>query len=238
MTSSDTSSVTLARDITVPAPPTMPLNVDIVSDVVCPWCIIGYKQLEKALAAMPGCFEVTLQWHPFELNPNMPPDGQDLREHIAQKYGPAAAQSTGTRERLMSLGDSLGFCFDYFEGMRVVNTFCAHQLLHWAQEQGKQTALKLALFKAFFSHRQDVSDRAVLVAAAGRVGLDMEEAEAVLRSARFAQQVREDEQWWLERDIHAVPAFVFNDKYSVLGAQDAENFVRVLRKLLRKAETA
>jgi predicted DsbA family dithiol-disulfide isomerase len=212
----------------------VPLKVDIVSDVVCPWCIIGYKQFEKALGAMPGCFDVSLQWHPFELNPSMPPEGQDLREHIAQKYGPAAAQSSSTRERLTSLGDSLGFRFDYFDGMRVVNTFCAHQLLHWAYQQGRQTALKLALLEAFFSQRQDVSDRAVLLAAAGSVGLDRVEAEAVLNSARYAQPVRENEQSWLEREIHAVPAFIFNDKYSVLGAQDAGTFVRVLAKLLPK----
>ena len=164
----------------------LPLQVDIVSDVVCPWCIIGYKQLMKALAALPGQFDVTLRWHPFELNPRMPGEGQDLREHLAQKYGTSPAQSQGARARLAALGESLGFTFDYFEGMRMVNTFRAHQLLHWAGEQGRQTELKLALFEAFFSRREDVNDPEVLAAVAGRAGLDSAQAGAVLSDARYA----------------------------------------------------
>lgn len=211
------------------------LKVDIVSDVVCPWCVIGYKQFEKALATMPSRFDVSVHWRPFELNPQMPAEGQDLREHIAQKYGSSAQQSQQARARLSSIGESLGFHFDYYEGMRVVNTFQAHQLLHWAQEQGMQTALKMALFKAFFSERQDVSDHQVLVGAAGGVGLSESAAREVLTSGRYADAVREDQRWWLDREIHAVPAFIFNDKYSVLGAQEADTFVRVLTKLEAKA---
>ena len=124
--------------------PIMPLRVDIISDVVCPWCIIGYKQLQRALDSLPGQFEVTLRWHPFELNPDMPAEGQDLREHLAMKYGASPEQGRAARSRLAALGESLGFTFDYFDGMRMVNTFKAHQLLHWAEGQGRQTALKLA----------------------------------------------------------------------------------------------
>ncbi|MFT7287024.1 MAG: putative DsbA family dithiol-disulfide isomerase [Halieaceae bacterium] len=215
----------------------MALKVDIVSDVVCPWCIIGYKQFEKALATLPGRFELSLHWRPFELNPQMPQEGQNLREHLAQKYEASEQQGLATRERLRSLGESLGFEFDYSDAMRMVNTFRAHQLLHWAGEAGKQTELKLALFRAFFSSGQDVSDVKVLVIAAGSVGLCESAAAEVLASARYAQAVRADQQWWLDREIHAVPAFVFNDKYSVLGAQDADNFVRVLKKIeLRELE--
>ncbi|WOJ97751.1 DsbA family oxidoreductase [Congregibacter brevis] len=206
-----------------------------MSDVVCPWCVIGYKQFEKALAALPGRFDVTVHWRPFELNPNMPAEGQDLREHIAQKYGSSAEQSQQARSRLSSIGESLGFHFDYYEGMRVVNTFRAHQLLHWAEEQGKQTELKMALFSAFFSQRQDVSDDQVLVSAAGSVGLSENDAQGVLSGGSYADAVREDQRWWLDREIHAVPAFIFNDKYSVLGAQEADTFVRVLTKLEAKA---
>ncbi|WOJ95272.1 DsbA family oxidoreductase [Congregibacter variabilis] len=211
------------------------LKVDIVSDVVCPWCVIGYKQFEKALAALPGRFDVSVHWRPFELNPQMPAEGQDLREHIAQKYGSTAEQSQQARALLSSIGDSLGFHFDYFDGMRVVNTFRAHQLIHWAANQGKQTELKLALFSAFFSERKDVSDDQVLVSVAGSVGLSESEAEQVLSSERYADEVREDQRWWLDREIHAVPAFIFNDKYSVLGAQEADTFVKVLTKLEAKA---
>jgi len=212
------------------------LEVDIVSDVVCPWCIIGYKQLMKALAALPGQFDVTLRWHPFELNPRMPGEGQELREHLVQKYGTSAAQSQGARARLSALGESLGFTFDYFEGMRMVNTFRAHQLLHWAGEQGRQTELKLVLFEAFFSHRENVNDPEVLVAAAGRAGLDSAQAGAVLSDARYANVVRQEQQEWLDREVHAVPTFYFQQQYVVPGAQEAEAFVRLLQKIQARGD--
>jgi len=209
----------------------IPLRVDIVSDVVCPWCIIGYKQLQKALSMMPGEFEVSLNWHPFELNPQMPSQGQNLREHLQQKYGAGPEQGRAVRERLTALGQSLGFYFDYHDEMRMVNTFRAHQLLHWAQTQGRQTELKLALFEAFFSQREDVSDLDVLAHTAKTVGLDQVEALAVLGDDRYAAVVRAEQQHWLERDVHAVPTFLFNGKYPVPGAQDAETFVRILNKI-------
>ena len=213
----------------------MPLQVDIVSDVVCPWCIIGYKQFMKALSVLPGQFDVTLHWHPFELNPRMPQEGQDLREHLAQKYGTTAAQSRAVRSRMSSLGDSLGFTFDYFEGMRMVNTFRAHQLLHWAATQGRQTELKLALFESFFSRREDVNDPALLSAVAQRVGLDAAEAQAVLADQRYAAAVREEQQYWLEQDVYAVPTFRLQQQYLVPGAQEADAFVRLLEKIQSRA---
>jgi predicted DsbA family dithiol-disulfide isomerase len=207
------------------------LQVEIVSDVVCPWCIIGYKQLEKALTMLPEPLDVSLRWHPFELNPQMPEEGQDLREHLAQKYGTTPEQSRAVRQRLTDLGDSLGFVFDYFEDMRMVNTFRAHQLLHWAGEKKKQTDLKLALFEAFFSRREDVNDTEVLVTAAGSVGLPANEARAVVDDQRYATIVRAGQQRWLDREVHAVPTFVFNRRYQVPGAQEAETFVRVIDKV-------
>lgn len=212
-------------------PVPQPLRIDIVSDVVCPWCIIGYKQLQRALTQLEGVFEVRLSWQPFELNPNMPPEGQDLREHIAQKYGASADQSKGLRARMTELGDSLGFKFDYFDGMRMYNTFQAHQLLHWAEEQGLQTKLKLAFFEAFFSLRENVSDPELLVVIAARAGLDSEQAREVLESARYAQPVRTEQARWLDKDVHAVPAFFFNDGFPVSGAQEADTFVRVLNRI-------
>jgi predicted DsbA family dithiol-disulfide isomerase len=209
-----------------------PLQVDIVSDVVCPWCIIGYRQLQKALEMTPNRFEVELRWQPFELNPDMPAGGQNLREHIAQKYGATPDDSRAARDRLTALGESLGFTFDYHDDMRMVNTFRAHQLLHWAGEQGQQTELKMALFEAFFSHREDVSDVNVLVAAAARAGLPPGEAMAVLESGRYAEAVRREQRQWLDREVHAVPTFLFNGKYLVPGAQEAETFVRVLERLV------
>ncbi|MEH6593413.1 MAG: DsbA family oxidoreductase [Halioglobus sp.] len=214
----------------------LPLQVDIVSDVVCPWCIIGYKQLMKALDSMPGKFTVNLRWHPFELNPHMPDEGQDMREHLAQKYGATAQQSGAARARLQALGESLGFVFDYSADTRMVNTFLAHQLLHWAEIQGRQTELKLALFTAFFTHHQDVNDIEVLAAVSEGIGLSGAEARTVLGDGRYAQAVRQAQHGWLEKEVHAVPNFVFNNQYIVPGAQEAESFVRLLEKILAKED--
>lgn len=216
-------------------PQPMPLRVDIVSDVVCPWCIIGYKQLMKALDSLPGEFEVDIHWQPFELNPHMPPEGQELREHLAMKYGAEAARGRGTRNKLTELGASLGFTFDYYEGMRMVNTFKAHQLLHWAGLEGRQTPLKLALFSAFFSQRKDVSDIEVLVAAAAEVGLDPGTARQVLEEATYAEAVRTEQAYWRDRDVYAVPTFYFQDQFVVPGAQEADTLARVLQRIQSRA---
>jgi predicted DsbA family dithiol-disulfide isomerase len=164
----------------------------------------------------------------------MPAGGQDLREHIAEKYGTTAEQSLAVRSRLTELGASLGFTFDYFDGMRMYNTFLAHQLLHWAAERGKQTELKLALFEAFFSRRENVGDMDMLATIAARVGLDPGQALEVLISGCYAEVVRQEQNHWLERDVHAVPTFYFNDGFPVPGAQEARTFVRVLEKLRDK----
>ena len=214
-----------------------PLRIDIVSDVVCPWCIIGYKQLQRALAELAGDFAVQIVWQPFELNPHMPPEGQELREHIAQKYGSTPEQSKGVRARMTELGDSLGFKFDYFEGMRMYNTFQAHQLLHWAGEQGLQTELKLALFESFFSLRENVSDPDLLVAVAARAGLDADMARQVLETSCYAETVRAEQARWLEAEVHAVPTFYFNNGFPVPGAQDSDTFVRVLKRIREKIPT-
>ena len=192
------------------------LTVNIVSDVVCPWCIVGYKQLEQALAQTGQ--EAAIRWHPFELNPQMPVEGEDLRAHLAAKYGTTPEQSAAARERLTTLGASLGFAFDYAEDMRMVNTFRAHQLLHWAKTVGRQHDLKMQLFAAFFSHQSDINDPQVLAGEAAAIGLDREDARAVLDSGRFAEQVRADEQSWTSRGVQGVPAMVFNRRYLLTGA--------------------
>ncbi|MEP0202398.1 MAG: DsbA family oxidoreductase [Halioglobus sp.] len=212
----------------------MPLQVDVVSDVVCPWCIVGYLQLQSALAQMPGEFDVSLRWHPFELNPQMPEEGQGLREHLVEKYGPAAGRGSGGRQRLIELGKSLGFEFNYFDGMRIYNTFKAHQLLAWAQEQTKQTELKLALFDAFFTRRENVGDAQQLSVVCERVGLSRIGALDVLEQGIFAAPVRAEESQWLEREVHAVPAFFFQNSYMVSGAQEAQSFVRFLTRIKQR----
>ena len=215
-------------------PVAVPLRIDIVSDVVCPWCIIGYRQLQRALDQRPGRFDITLRWHPFELNPGMPAEGQELSAHIAQKYGAAAARGSATRERLSALGEELGFRFTFGDGMRIRNTFRAHQLLHWAQQQGCQTALKLALFEAYFTRGEDVHDARVLVAIATEVGLDALEATAVLADGWYADAVRAEQRLWMDRDVYAVPAFFFDDGYPVPGAQESATFLRLLDRLYER----
>lgn len=207
----------------------LPLTIDIVSDVVCPWCIIGYRQLQIALARTEDLFEVSLRWHPFELNPAMPAEGEEVRAHLARKYG--ATRSSGNRERLVNLGRAVGFEFDYFDDMRVLNTFAAHQLLHWSRQFHLETELKLALFRAYFSERQDISDPQTLRRIASSVGLDSDAAAAALADRRYANAVRQEQQEWMDRDVMAVPAFFFDSAYPVPGAQDPDTFERVLRRI-------
>lgn len=205
------------------------LQIDIVSDVVCPWCIIGYKQLTQALEATGTPHEI--RWHPFELNPDMPPEGQNLQEHIAEKYGSTKAESNESRVRMTQIGSELGFDFQFADDMRMHNTFNVHQLLHWAEQQGRKNDLKQALFVAHFTHRRNLSDKAVLADIAGEIGLDRAQALAVLDDQRFATDVREAEQYWISQGIRSVPAVVFNQRHLVSGAQGVENFTRILGQL-------
>jgi predicted DsbA family dithiol-disulfide isomerase len=205
------------------------IRIDIASDVVCPWCIIGYKQLERALSETGMRAEI--HWHPFELNPQMPEQGEDLQQHLAAKYGSTPEDSRKARTRLTAMGADLGFTFDYADDMIMPNTFRAHQLLHWAGTQGREHDLKMALFEAFFTNRENVNDPEVLADTAARIGLDRDEALAVLRDARFAEEVRLAEQTWTSKGIQGVPAMIFNQKYLVTGAQGTENFASILRQL-------
>ncbi len=214
------------------------LKIDIVSDVVCPWCIIGYKQLQKALEMVGDEVEPQITWHPFELNPKMLPEGEAISEHVARKYGASAEQSAANRQRLKDTGERLGFEFQYGPGMRIYNTFKAHQLLTWAGDtQGgeAQTRLKLALFTAYFQDNRDVSDEEVLLDIVGQVGLDPDAGRAILNDPDNEAEVRAHLDHWIEQGISGVPAIIFDGKYLVPGAQEAETFVNVIRKVREKA---
>ena len=215
-------------DDTTAAPHGPVVEVDIVSDVMCPWCVIGFRQLEQAL-------EVTgagarIRWHPFELNPDMGPEGQNLSDHISQKYGASAEQSAKNRAHIETLGQSLGIVFAFGPESRIVNSFGAHQLLEFALAQGVQHPLKLALFQAYFTQGRDVSDIATLLDIAQSVGLDPAAAEQVLDSGTLAANVREKQKFWTDRGISGVPSMVFDGKYLLTGAQGAENYANLLRK--------
>lgn len=209
------------------------VQVDIVSDVVCPWCIVGFRQLDRALAAT-GVL-ARLRWHPFELNPDMPAGGENLRAHIARKYGTSDAQSEASRARLTALGADLGFAFRFTPEMRMVNTFRAHQLLDWAEAQGRQHPLKMALFDAYFTRNEDVSDPETLASVAERAGLDGTGAAAALASGAHAAPVREKQMFWLQKGISGVPSMVFGGKYLVTGAQGEDTYMQLLHRCLQEA---
>ncbi|SLN58648.1 DSBA-like thioredoxin domain protein [Falsiruegeria litorea R37] len=204
------------------------VQVDIVSDVVCPWCIVGFRQLDQALTRTG--FLANLRWHPFELNPTMPPEGQNLREHIMEKYGSTPEQSQQARDRLTALGTELEFTFNFSDDSRMVNTFQAHQLLDWAEERQLQHPLKMALFDAYFTHGRDVSDPTILADIAGSVGLDQQAAQHVLSSGERQQSVREKQGFWTSRGISGVPSMVFGGKYLVTGAQGVDTYEQLLRR--------
>lgn len=210
---------------------TAKLQIDIVSDVMCPWCVIGYRQLATALKATDTPHEI--RWHPFELNPYMPPEGQNVREHVAEKYGSTKEQSDASRVRMTQAGAEVGFDFRYTDDMRMHNTFNQHQLLHWAEQKGRMHDLKMALFTAHFTHGRNLSDDAVLADVAAEIGLERNEALAVLVDQRFAAEVREAEQYWVNQGIQGVPAVIFNQRHMVSGAQGVENFTRILEQLNR-----
>ncbi|WP_120635139.1 DsbA family oxidoreductase [Ruegeria sp. EL01] len=213
--------------------PSPVVQVDIVSDVVCPWCIVGFRQLDLALQQL-GIL-ARLRWHPFELNPNMPSEGQNLREHITEKYGSTTEQSEQARARLTDLGTELGFTFNFNDESRIVNTFSAHQLLDWSETKGRQHPLKLALFDAYFTQQQDVSDPQVLLAAVETAGLDAQTAHTVLETGSQADSVRQKQQVWTSRGVSGVPSMVFGGKYLLTGAQGTETYVQVLQRCLTEA---
>jgi len=219
----------------------VPLRIDIVSDVVCPWCIIGLKQVKKALTLVGQDIAAETYWHPFELNPNMVPEGEDTAEHIARKYGSTPEQSRANRSRLSDIGNSVGFAFNYGEGMRIYNTFNAHKLLTiFGSERGwrAQTALKMALFTAYFQDRRDVSDIDVLCDIAETQGMDRDVALAWINDAALTTSVRAEMAHWIDQNITGVPAIIFDQKYMVPGAQSAETFADVINKVLTKRAAA
>lgn len=207
------------------------MKIDFVSDIVCPWCVIGLKGLETALERLVGVVEAHVAVHPFELNPAMPPQGQNIVEHIGQKYGSTPEQSAASRENIRARASDVGFTMAMTDQSRIYNTFDAHRLLHWAGLKGAQLPLKHALFVAYFTNGEDPGDEEVLLAAAAKAGLDGTAAGQVLSSGRYAEEVRAAERFWQDQGITAVPAAVINGKYLISGGQPADAFERALRQI-------
>lgn len=210
---------------------TKPMRIDFVSDVVCPWCVIGLKGLEQALANMTDVVTADIHFQPFELNPDMPPEGQDIGEHVAQKYGSTPEQSAAARDTIRARAADVGFTIASRPGARIYNTFDAHRLLHWAAEQGRQAAVKMQLFDAYFTQGRSPADHDVLVDAAAAAGLDGGAARAMLASDRYADAVRADEENWRRQGISAVPAVIINERYLISGGQPPAVFEKALRRI-------
>jgi len=209
------------------------MKIDFVSDVACPWCAVGLYALEEALRRIGPELQVQLQFQPFELNPQMPPEGEDTVEHLARKYGASAEQLAQTRAVLRQRGAEVGFSFG--ERPRIWNTFDAHRLLHWAGIEGRQRELKHALLAAYHTQARNPGSPEVLLAVCAEVGLDVERARAILVSDEYAAEVRERERYWQSLGIHAVPSVVIDDRHLIQGGQPPEAFERALRQLAAAA---
>ncbi|MBX3477088.1 MAG: DsbA family oxidoreductase [Brevundimonas sp.] len=215
------------------------LHIDFVSDVVCPWCVVGLGGLQTALERLKGeGIEAEIAFRPFELNPDMPPEGETIVEHIGRKYGATPEQSAANREMIRARAAEVGFDMRMGPDSRIWNTFDAHRLLHWAGEtapekgtKNGQAALKTALFRAHFTDNRNLTDAGVLTAAAETAGLNRAEAAEVLASGRYAQAVREEEALWRARGINSVPAVVVEGKYLISGGQPTAVFEEALRKI-------
>jgi len=212
------------------------MQIDFVSDVVCPWCAVGLASLETALKNLDGEIAAEIQFQPFELNPDMAAEGEDRDEHLAKKYGRSKEEFAASREMIRQRAAAVGFTMNAQD--RIYNTFDAHRLLHWAGEtaQPSQAALKHALLKAYFTDGLNIADPEVLVAKAAEAGLDPAEARAILGSDRYAAEVRQEEQAWLAAGISSVPAIVVNRKYLISGGQPPEVFEANLREMAKQPD--
>ena len=207
------------------------LRIDFVSDVVCPWCAIGLTSLEQALQRTQGEVAADIHFQPFELNPQLPAEGEGIGEHLQRKYGMDPAQLADNQERIRARGAALGFVFDFNARSRIWNTFDAHRLLHWAGIEGGQRALKHALLQAYFSEGRNVADHATLVDIASGAGFDAGRAQAILTSDDYAAEVREAERFFTRNGINGVPAVIIERKHLVSGGQPVEVFERALREI-------
>ena len=214
-----------------------PLKIDFVSDVSCPWCAIGLASLERALDSVGGEVKAQLHFQPFELNPQMGPEGQDVGEHLAQKYGSTPEQQAAAREAIRQRGAAVGFEFRKEGRGRVWNTFDAHRLLHWAglQAGDGQRRLKHALLAAYHGRGENPADADVLLAAVQEAGLGREAAAEVLQSGRYADEVRQAEAYYQQAGIHAVPSVIVNDRHLIQGGQPPEVFAQALRQIAAQA---
>ena len=222
---------------------TQNLTIDIYSDVMCPWCLIGYGQLTKALELLEGEIAAQIRWRPFELNPQMPPEGEEQEAHLQRKYGRPAEEGARIRGQMKAIAESAGVSLSYDgEGeappAMMWNTRDCHKLLTVALDEAGpkvQTALKLALFRAHFNERRNLGDREVLLDIAASVGLHRIAAKAALDDPDLEARVLAEEAQAWDMNISGVPAMIVEGKFLIPGAQTPEVYVNALRRVAEKA---
>lgn len=213
------------------------VKIDIVSDIACPWCAIGFARLEKAMQQLQSEIQFEIEWHPFELNPDSSSDGEPVAEMLSRKYGRTPEEIQSMQDNIQTIARDLGLNFDNLHQRDVRHTFHAHRLVKWAAEQGRATEMEKALFEAYFGHNAQIADPEVLADYAGRAGLDIRKAHEVLLSDQYAAAVRQDEARWQQAGIHSVPAFIINNQYLISGAQEPETLVQSLRNIVNENVT-
>ena len=206
------------------------ITIDLVSDIACPWCAIGYGRLQQALTTLPE-IEATLTWRAFELNPDPAAEPEPIVPALCRKYNTTKEQIDESQQQMMTIAADLGLNFEKMESRYTTNTFDAHRLVKWAHQFEKQTAMKQALFDAYFGEARSMQDHEVLLQCVEQAGLDKEEARQILTSDDFADQVRQEEQQYQQAGVTSVPAFVINQKYLISGAQEPQQLAQALKQI-------
>ena len=209
------------------------IKIDIVSDVVCPWCIIGYKRLEQAIKELNVEDKIEIEWQPFELNPDISIEGENIIEHMNYKYGMKAEQVNAYQEERKKDGANLGFKYDYYDDMKIVNTRDAHILIDYAKEFGKQNELQMRLFSAHFGERKIISNRDVLSKEVEAVGLNVEDAMSKLDGIKRDEIIKKEE-YWRSKGINSVPSMIFNNTSIINGAYGVDEYKKIILKLLEE----
>ncbi|WP_077529535.1 DsbA family oxidoreductase [Vreelandella utahensis] len=207
------------------------LKIDIVSDIACPWCAIGYARLERAMEQLSGEFDFTVSWHPFELNPDKDADGEPILQALSRKYGRSPEEMEQAQKDMTAIAHELGLNFERMQERYTRNTFNAHRLVMWAGDQNRQTDMKKAFFEAYFGRAADISDDEVLLECVAATGLDTEEARRVLDEGEYAEEVLKEEAYYQKGGISAVPAYIINQQYLISGAQEPNYLVQAFRDI-------
>lgn len=214
------------------------LQIDIVSDIACPWCAIGYARLEQAMKTLGNELTFQVQWHAFELNPDSASDGEPILQALSRKYGRSAAEMEAAQRNMMDIAEELGLNFSLMQERYTHNTFDAHRLVKWAGEQDRQTDMKMAFFEAYFGRAENISDAGVLIGCVESIGLDGAQAKAVLESDAYAKEVRADEARYQQAGVSAVPAFIVNQRHLISGAQEPDTLVNAFREIAAQSPQA